>query len=361
MLTRVLRIILVIVPEHPSDTYVLTMKMEILLEPASNKLLVGDSLNLPDHRIHKDGDGDALFQLKSDSLPHAHAQTTKTYYKHQDSRIMKAQELKTKTSAQTLIYKIFLQRYQVYQGRLLASFQDDAKYEHIHDIDADEDITLVNDQDDADMFDVNNFTGDEVKANVVEEPCVPVSAASTKVSAASTITTTTIPTLRKGIVITELGTSTTTTISSQPSQAKVQDKGKGILVEELVKPKKKDLIRLDEEIALKLQAEFDEEERLAREKDEANVTLTMEIDLYVSREKYHLTPATITDMLNKKLQWRDSGIKRLLDDLRVTAAQVCVTAAKLNTASVKLVLLVKIEENILSSYYCLCSVNAAGV
>ncbi|GJY20965.1 hypothetical protein Tco_0393531 [Tanacetum coccineum] len=117
MLTRVLRIILVIVPEHPSDTYVLTMKMEILLEPASNKLLVGDSLNLPDHRIHKDGDGDAS--------------TTKTFYKHQDSRIMKAQELKTKTSAQTLIYKIFLQRYQVYQGRLLASFQDDAKYEHV--------------------------------------------------------------------------------------------------------------------------------------------------------------------------------------------------------------------------------------
>ncbi|GJX29292.1 uncharacterized mitochondrial protein-like protein [Tanacetum coccineum] len=44
------------------------------------------------------------------------------------------------------------------------------------------------------------------------------------------------------------------------------DKCKGILIE-LVKPiKKKDLIRLDEEDALKLQAEFDEEERLAREK-----------------------------------------------------------------------------------------------
>ncbi|GJU37335.1 retrovirus-related pol polyprotein from transposon TNT 1-94 [Tanacetum coccineum] len=79
---------------------------------------------------YKYRDGDASFQLESDSLPHAHAQTTKTYYKHQDSRIMKAQELKTKTSTQTLIYKIFLQRYQVYQGRLLASFQDDAKYEH---------------------------------------------------------------------------------------------------------------------------------------------------------------------------------------------------------------------------------------
>ncbi|GJX05281.1 hypothetical protein Tco_0191197 [Tanacetum coccineum] len=77
---------LVILPEHPSDTYVFTVKMEILLEPTSNKLL--DS--------YKDGDGDASFQLKSDSLPHAHAQTTKTYYKHRDSRIKKAQELKDK-------------------------------------------------------------------------------------------------------------------------------------------------------------------------------------------------------------------------------------------------------------------------
>ncbi|GJX80271.1 hypothetical protein Tco_0328420 [Tanacetum coccineum] len=95
-------------------------------------LCLGDRvLREVNHRIHKDGDGDASFQLKSDSLPHAHAQSTKTFYKHQDSRIMKAQELKTKTSAQTLIYKIFLQRYQVYQGRLLASFQDDAKYEHV--------------------------------------------------------------------------------------------------------------------------------------------------------------------------------------------------------------------------------------
>ncbi|GJY27221.1 hypothetical protein Tco_0401947 [Tanacetum coccineum] len=115
-------IILVIVPEHPSDTYVLTMKMEILLEPASNKLLVG---------FIKNGEGDTLFQLKYRFITPAHAQTTKTYYKHRDSRIMKAQELKTKTFAQTLMYKIFLQRYQVYQGRLFASFQDDAKYEHV--------------------------------------------------------------------------------------------------------------------------------------------------------------------------------------------------------------------------------------
>ncbi|GJZ20235.1 hypothetical protein Tco_0556825 [Tanacetum coccineum] len=70
--------------------------------------------------------------VESDSLPHAHAhaQTTKTYYKHQDSKIKKAQELKTKTFANSDIQDLPL-RYQVYQGRLLASFQDDEKYEHV--------------------------------------------------------------------------------------------------------------------------------------------------------------------------------------------------------------------------------------
>ncbi|GJW05349.1 hypothetical protein Tco_1564205 [Tanacetum coccineum] len=49
----------------------------------------------------------SLIPAESNSLPHAHAQTTKTYYKYRDSRIKKAQELKTKTFA-TLIFKIFL-------------------------------------------------------------------------------------------------------------------------------------------------------------------------------------------------------------------------------------------------------------
>ncbi|GJW71152.1 hypothetical protein Tco_0128069 [Tanacetum coccineum] len=42
--------------------------------------------------------------------------------------------------------------------------------------------------------------------------------------------------------------------------------------------KKKDQISFDEEESKRLQAEFDEEERLAREKDEANVSLTEEWD-----------------------------------------------------------------------------------
>ncbi|GJR96483.1 hypothetical protein Tco_0268657 [Tanacetum coccineum] len=75
------------------------------------------------------GGGGISFQLKSDSLPHAHAQTTKTYYKHQDLRIKKAQDLKTMTSANFDINdnssKIKL------RGRLFASFLYDAKYEHV--------------------------------------------------------------------------------------------------------------------------------------------------------------------------------------------------------------------------------------
>ncbi|GKB89277.1 hypothetical protein Tco_0961549 [Tanacetum coccineum] len=66
-------------------------------------------------------------------------------------------------------------------------------------------------------------------------------------------------------------------VSTAATNAKVQDKGKGKMVEpEPVKPSKKKVqIMLDEEIALKLQAEIDGEERITRAKeekiDEANI------------------------------------------------------------------------------------------
>ncbi|GJX16933.1 ribonuclease H-like domain-containing protein [Tanacetum coccineum] len=199
-------------------------------------------------------------------------------------RRVKKLELKKRSRTHRLkrLYKVGLTT-RVESSRNRESLGKDAsKQGRINAIDADEDITLVNDQDDVDMFNVNTLTGDEVlaeqefatkdvyltvdevtlaqalaalksvkpkvKANIVEEPSVAASAASTKVSTATTTTTVTIPTPRKGIVLQELDESTTTTISSQPSQQK----------------------------AIRLQAEFDEEERLAREKDEANVALTKE-------------------------------------------------------------------------------------
>ncbi|GJU10308.1 hypothetical protein Tco_1132704 [Tanacetum coccineum] len=132
--------------------------------------------------------------------------------------------------------------------------EDASKQGRIDAIDADEEITLVKQE--VVVKDVN----DEV--NVVEV-----------INTAKLIGD---ATTEKGVVIQELGESTTT-ISSQLSSQQSPDKGKRKLIEPVKPIKKKDLIRLDEEAALKLQAEFDEEERLAREKvkkeKEANIAL----------------------------------------------------------------------------------------
>nr|GEX64794.1 hypothetical protein [Tanacetum cinerariifolium] len=103
--------------------------------------------------------------------------------------------------------------------------EDASKQERkIIDIDADEDITLVNDQDDAEMFDVS----------AVGE--VNVASIATIDSAAATITTDEI-TLAEALV--EINTS--------------KPKAKGIILQKpkLVKQKKKDQVRHDEEVALK--------------------------------------------------------------------------------------------------------------
>ncbi|GJU51187.1 putative ribonuclease H-like domain-containing protein [Tanacetum coccineum] len=71
----------------------------------------------------------------------------------------------------------------------------------------------------------------------------------------------------KGVVMQEPSESITTTII--PSK----DKGKGIMVEEPLKMKKKNQVLFDEQEAIRLQAQFDKEERIAREKEEANTAL----------------------------------------------------------------------------------------
>ncbi|GKE54094.1 hypothetical protein Tco_1489250, partial [Tanacetum coccineum] len=143
----------------------------------------------------------------------------------------------------------------------------------INVIDAYEDITLVNVQDDADieMFNVNVLNGEEVfvagqNENVVEEVVDVV-----QVSTAATTITITIEEITLAQTLEALKT-------LKPKEKGI---GKGIMIEEPVKPmKKKFQIMLDEEVASKLQAEFDEEERLARKKarkeKEANIALIEE-------------------------------------------------------------------------------------
>ncbi|GJW48402.1 hypothetical protein Tco_0080048 [Tanacetum coccineum] len=118
-------------------------------------------------------------------------------------------------------------------------------------IDANEEITLVR------VHDVNVSAGEEVFATIVDD----ITLAQVLEEMKSTTPK------KKGVVIQELGESTTTIssqLSSQLSSQQSHDKGKGILIEPVKPMNKKDLIRLDEEIALNLQAKFDEEERLAR-------------------------------------------------------------------------------------------------
>ncbi|GJV87352.1 hypothetical protein Tco_1531290 [Tanacetum coccineum] len=205
-----------------------------------------------------------------------------------------------------------IQPLNIFESIIPNSDQEDASKQgrKIVDIDKDAEITLVHETQgrygNEEMFDTFDLDGDEVlaelevtvkdvnlsvdevtlaqalaalkrakvqeKTNVVEEPSESITTTPTLTTiAATTITSVNTRPKAKGLVIHEEEQETTPTVSSQrPSQVKVQDKGKGIMVEKPTKMKKKDQISLDEELAFKLQAEEEEEEeeeeRLAREK-----------------------------------------------------------------------------------------------
>ncbi|GJY37115.1 hypothetical protein Tco_0422493 [Tanacetum coccineum] len=196
----------------------------------------------------------------------------------------RVKKLENKNSSRThklkRLYKVGLTARVESSGDEESLDEDASKQGRINAIDADEEITLVSVQDDADkeMFNVDALNGEEVfvawqTKNVVEEV---VDAAQVSTAAIIVTITTEEITLAqalealktsklkmKGIVFQELGKSiTTTTISSQQSQ----DKGKGILIEPMEPMKKKDLIRLDEEA--KIDADRQLAERLQAQEQE---------------------------------------------------------------------------------------------
>nr|GEY11333.1 hypothetical protein [Tanacetum cinerariifolium] len=164
--------------------------------------------------------------------------------------------------------------------------EDASKQRRISDIDVDEGITLVSTHDDAKMFDADKdlhgedvFVSHEVPLNevsVVDEVNV-VNTATTTTTIIDDITLAKAPMEIKSakpkadkVVIQEPEQEqapTSSVSSQQPLHVKVQDKGKGKMVEpEPVKQlSKKDQLMLDEELTFKLQAK-EEEERLVREK-----------------------------------------------------------------------------------------------
>nr|GEW38380.1 retrovirus-related Pol polyprotein from transposon TNT 1-94 [Tanacetum cinerariifolium] len=207
-----------------------------------------------------------VLDLKKTKTTQAHEITS---LKRRVKKLEKKQRLRTHKIKR--LYKVGLIA-RVYSSEDDQSLGEDASKQrrNIHDINADEDTTLINDQDDAEMFDVNDLYGKEVfvekevadkKVNAAGE--VNAASIATTVSAAAIITTDEITLAQalveimtskpkaKGVVIQEPSESrtTTTTISSKKSH----DKGKAIMIEEPMKPKKKDQVRLDEEVALKLE------------------------------------------------------------------------------------------------------------
>nr|GEU57180.1 hypothetical protein [Tanacetum cinerariifolium] len=97
-------------------------------------------------------------------------------------------------------------------------------------------------------------------------------------TAATTIITTARRPKAKGVIVQEPSEFRTTSSSQSSQLSKVKDKGKEIMVEPEKPLKKKDQIMMDEDVArnleAQLQAELEEEERLARQKEEeANIAL----------------------------------------------------------------------------------------
>ncbi|GJX18292.1 hypothetical protein Tco_0219124 [Tanacetum coccineum] len=184
--------------------------------------------------------------------------------------------------------------------------QEDASKQgrKIADINADEEVTLIDEtqgrNDDNLMFDTGVLDEQEVEVEKVvstakvttasatttiideltlAQTLIEIKAAKPKVvtTAATKTTTTVTRTKARGVVVQEPSEFTTTTSPSQPSQLpQAKDKGKAKMVEPKKPLKKKDQILIDEEIAQRLQeelqAKLEEEERLARQKEEdANI------------------------------------------------------------------------------------------
>ncbi|GJW64573.1 hypothetical protein Tco_0116457 [Tanacetum coccineum] len=158
--------------------------------------------------------------------------------------------------------------------------QEDASKQgrKIADIDADAEVTLMDEtqgrSDDNLMFDTNELT---LAQTLIEIKAAKLKAVTT---AATTVTPVSTRPKAKGIVFHDQEEQAPASIQrvspSQPSQAK--DKGKSKMVEPKKPLKKKDQIAFDEEVArnleAQLQAELEEEERLARQKEEeANIAL----------------------------------------------------------------------------------------
>ncbi|GJZ20906.1 hypothetical protein Tco_0557945 [Tanacetum coccineum] len=196
---------------------------------------------------------------------------------------------KSRTPGLKRLRKVGLaRRVESYDEASLGDQEDVSKQgREIADIDADTEVTLIDEtqerNDDNLMFDTDVLDEQEVKVEKV---------VSTVEVTTKSATTTTVDELTLGQTLIEIKatkpkvievmiqepskftttTTTTTPVASKPSH----DKGKAKMIEseEPLKMKPKDQVLFDEQEAIRLKAQFDEEERITREKEEANAALT---------------------------------------------------------------------------------------
>ncbi|GJZ01363.1 hypothetical protein Tco_0519324 [Tanacetum coccineum] len=245
-------------------------------------------------------------------------ETTKTVQKKEIASLKKrVKKLERKRKSKTLRMKRLIK---VARSAQVVSFKDEGLGDQedaskqgrkIDDIDKDVEVTLVNETqgryDDTQMFNTDVFNGEEVFVTEQSEKVVEEVVSTSKVSVAATITTEEITlaqalaklrSAKPKIVVQEPVQSTTTTAPStipksksitfrDPSESatrttltsipsNIKDKGKAKMIEPEKPLKMKEQIRLDEELTFKLQAEEEEQARLAREKakkvEEANIS-----------------------------------------------------------------------------------------
>nr|GEU68805.1 hypothetical protein [Tanacetum cinerariifolium] len=158
-------------------------------------------------------------------------------------------------------------------------------------IDADKDLSFIDEtaqaqgrMNEKDSFGINGLDGVEVIVDVTAgenvEYDTTVAEKEVSIAAGEVVTIAEAKPRARGAIVQERSEFRTTS-SSQPSQLpQAKDKGKGIMIEPEKPLKKKEQIIMDEEVARKLEAqmkpEIEEEERIAREKDEANIALIKE-------------------------------------------------------------------------------------
>ncbi|GJS77539.1 hypothetical protein Tco_0727420 [Tanacetum coccineum] len=271
--------------------------------------------------------------------------------------------------------------------------EDASKQEMIADIDANKDIYLVNVHTDKDMFGVNDLDGDEVivdnvdvvktaeetrsvvkevtivikKAKLVSAAEETVNAAATSVSTASTIpvsaaiTTTTTTIIVSDVEITlaqalaelksakpktdkvviqepELGTTTTTPITIISIPKPPQNKGKGIMIKEhvveQVKPMKRlEQIRLDEELAFKLQAKIEADYQLAQRlqaqeqeelTDEEKARLTELVEENSKKAEAEITQERSSKIAREELKQESSKKQKVEEDKETAELQILI-------------------------------------